>query len=256
MGQAMRLALIPPFQMLEDTYKSSVQMMLPHLLANSNYTTHFASHCLDEVDLVMMDNGAAERKTFQFENLMEIALGMQVNEIVAPDMMGKPVLSVMETTKFLDFAKAQGFEVPVGVVAHGNNTPEVLWSACALLNKHPQIKIVYLPRLLVQFAGDTTRLDAARILKNRYPDIDIHFLGASTLWCGEVREAARSGLVRSLDTSMPYVYAAESMHLRLNSPRISHRDGDSDYFTRIWNNEEVALARNNVETILSWVRDE
>jgi hypothetical protein len=250
----MELALIPPFQLLCDTYLTSMQMLLPHLLSNSEYITYYIAHCTDSDNVVIMDNGAAEQKFFQEENLIEIASGLRVSELVAPDVMADATGTIAMSHAFIQRARYEGLEVPIGIVAQGKNLIDALRCAKELLATTSDIKTVYIPRLLLKNERPYIRLKLAERIKQYAPEVDIHFLGASTLWCGEILEAARSGLVRSLDTSLPYVYARQRLLLEFDSTPIKHRGGDDDFFTRIWNDDEVTVAKSNVQQVLNWSR--
>lgn len=250
----MDLALIPPFKLLEDTSITYTQMVLPHLLRYPDYKAVYSQLCGSSFDHVIMDNGAAESQVVEDEDLIEAATALGVDELVVPDVMGDATLSVNRSRDFIAKVKSLSPDLPLGVVVQGTDLVDAVWCLAELLNTDVKIKTVYIPRLLVRAKHHDIRIQLASHVKEQESNVDVHFLGASPLWCSEVLEAARSGLVRSIDTSLPYMYGKKKMYIRENCIPLTQRGSDMDYFTREWSPEEVIVTRYNVSVYLDWSR--
>ena len=257
-GKRMKLALIPPFQFLDDVFVTNTQMMLPHLISHESYANRYRGFGELNSQFVIMDNGAAEDESIKDTELVAKAIEFRVDEVVAPDYLGESDFTVAKTIAFIQYCRGKyaGAHTPIGIVAQGVDAIDALWCIMEILNKESDaISTIYIPRLLVKGYYDLTRLRIAAKVSMHYPDKNIHFLGASAKWPGEIIEAARSGIVRSIDTSMPYMYAKLGMELDKESPFIPTRGNDGFYFTRLWSTLETDLAKKNVDTILRWVNE-
>lgn len=253
----MKLALIPPVELLEYTERSNMQLMLPHMLRNARYANLYGALCRDPKQYVILDNGAAEGEdTFDNEALRLIAENMGANELVVPDSLG----NASETIASLDFfveelGDTYPTELPfkLGVVAQGRGYEDALRCARIMIKAHPWIEIVYIPRLLVNGANPSVRIKLARELHQLYPTITFHLLGASSLWSSEILQAAQCKFIRSMDTSMPFVYAQQK-ELVTSGYALPHRGDSKDYFHRIWLDTELSFVELNVRTMLRWSR--
>lgn len=258
----MKLALIPPVQLLNYTEQTNTQLMLPHLLRNSKYAEHYKNLCSFPDQYVIMDNGAAEGSQFDAHQLCIIANEFQVDELVLPDVMGDWPATAGLGIQFLDQYDDFGLslDVKLGVVAQGRNGKEAFECVREVVSHRPgDIEVIYIPRLLVTPDDLMIRLTLAKEMNRYFADnYEIHLLGASRHFPNELQIAAQYGdIIRSMDTSMPFVYGRYQYRVTGEAAQViapPHREKDDDYFFRIWSATEELYAQYNVMDMLSWAR--
>jgi hypothetical protein len=250
----MKLALIPPIQLLSYTEASDHQLMLPQLLRNNIYSAHYDKLCRTETEFVMMDNGAAEAEPLDPEAVVLIAKQMGVTEVVASDVLRDPIGTRQSIIVFLDAVKKHDYEGRIAIVAQGQKK-QAVDLASEFIEQNLQIRTVCIPRSIVSMDNPWARLEIAMGIHTRYPFIDIHLFGASNVWPKEVLEVAQNmPFIRSMDTSMPFVYAWSGIELHKDGPVIPvpHREGDMSYFTSTWGPDREAIVNKNVNRMLMW----
>lgn len=245
--------------------------MLPHLLRSAAYAKAYVPMCKD-AHYVIMDNGAAEGTNEMDDvGLMIIGEHYKPQELVLPDVMGDTRGTLIASTSFLNkFREAYSPECRetmynIGFVAQAKTIEGSYECAARMLSSTlgDFIDVIYIPRLLLAETKDVfARVKVARklrdaLIRNGTPEIDIHFLGASPLWASEVLYAATQvPFVRSIDTSLPYVYASYGLDLKdhgeYSPPPI--RGANMNYFTDVSTEPYIELAKKNVETYLRWSR--
>jgi hypothetical protein len=206
----MQLALIPPLARLSDTYHTKYQLALAHLLdfeVNPAYCETYQAHCEDPDQYVILDNGAFEGSLVSAMDLIDKANVFEVAELVIPDSIKHTELTISMANQF--YSMAEDFLEPYirkMFVAQGSDMFDmeecIFWAT-----QQDWIDTIALPRHTLETCNGNlvARLGFAEYIK-RQCDKDIHFLGASPLWTGEFEEARNLGIVRGMDTSMPYVY--------------------------------------------------
>src|SRR4051812_20646349 len=110
MGCMMKLALIPPIDLLDRTCETQFQLMLPHLIYDERYAYTYRAHCRDPRQYVILDNGEAEGETIPVWKLASIAMDFGVNEIVLPDTIGNMLDTMEKAEAFIDMA-TDGFDL-------------------------------------------------------------------------------------------------------------------------------------------------
>lgn len=217
----MKLALIPPYDLLQYTEESNYQLMLPQCVEESErYANHYHKLCQDGDQFVILDNGAAEGVAFDWEKLIDIAYQFEVNEIVIPDTLGNKNETIEKAQMFKQYFEVghthcqwqflRDFQFMF--VVQGQNLDEVLESA-AWAAEESWITTIGIPRHMI----DTLELQTARIrianeITKMHVNKDIHFLGANGKAPGEMQSLAtrattNQAYVRGMDTSLPFNYA-------------------------------------------------
>src|SRR5574337_1048257 len=85
----MEVALIPPVSLLEDTDKTTMQLMLPlEELNRIDYLASYKAHLKAPGQYVILDNGAAEANQVDDEFLVYQAEKWKPNELAIPDVLG------------------------------------------------------------------------------------------------------------------------------------------------------------------------
>ena len=254
----MKMIYIPPLQMITETGKSRLQLMLPHMTSHETYARHF--HKAKGLGrYTILDNGAAEGVDITPARLSSTAWNYKVDELVLPDAMGDP-----ERTLHLaiDFHASERHRIPVktklGYVLHGNNAMSTYETYLALRETvlFKWIRVLYLPRRLVTEDDPFARLAAARTILEVEGTADrrIHFLGAAPTFLREPLHVTKQKLpIRSMDTSAPFVYAIRG---RSVDTRMSIRREVDTYFGTPMSNATKELAMTNMTTMDGWASEE
>lgn len=256
----MQVALIPPKQFRHHMGLTAAQLFLPEWLSETEHEHDLISFVQQPWQTVIMDNGAAEGKKISNDEFRQLLVHYRPSEYALPDVLGDGPATVKKAQEF-GSVRVRGLTqrgVKTGFVAQGTTAEEAMWSLDQIMvqqafNQH--IDVVYLPRLLVQRHNRFARLRLAEKIHKKYMKLDIHLFGASKYYVDEVLEASQMGIIRSIDTSLPYQAAAMSdMHL-VDFARSSHADNlrrVDDYYNHELTDKQVQRAESNVTMYLSW----
>lgn len=245
----MKLALIPPIDMLEIAADFEYQLMLPHLIDNDRYAYAYNQFGRDATMYVILDNGAAEGITLDSNRLMEIAFQYSVDEIVLPDMMGDGPATRVVAQEFIDEYRSSWYDSFMYVV-QGNSVDnalsEALWAA-----QHRDIDVIGLPRLLTEGHGPFARHDIATTLYDSGVRKPVHLLGASPKYPMELSGSNWPKTVRSTDTSSPFNFAHRNKYLDVAAD-ISR---PTDYFNLPWDAFNQYALNRNIDLLKEWTGD-
>jgi hypothetical protein len=251
----MQLALIPPYELADDMWQcSDISLGLAHLLHGCD-RTHIYRQAWNLSGYKILDNGAAEHATISDEAFVYAAMLYGANELVIPDVLARPEQTLQKGEQFMQKYGDQDYKFMY--VLQGNDMKEAAAHLRVVLDKPwwPKITCLGLPRLLVTQHHRDVRIDLAKWihLDLALKDRAIHFLGASSKWPTELREAVREvPFVRSMDTSMPYVYGLDGRSVEggdiVNRP--------PNYFNYRLMEEQREYVFKNVETMLRWAKGE
>lgn len=248
----MRVALIPPVSHLDFTYQTDMQLMLPELLGEPEYRRVMDDHLSNPNQYVILDNGAAEAKQPDDQELVAIVEDLYPQEFALPD-----VLSDGPETarRALDFISKYGDvfadgPTKLGLVTQGRSLFDAARTAYSVLQEEEAaelISVLYIPRLLLK-TGGTSRVQLANHFFLNYPYKEVHFFGASATYPDEVYQVARIPWIRSIDTSLPFSSAVADASLRLS--RAESRN--EHYFQSVFDSEQLEVAKDNVQCYLEW----
>ncbi|MGW8180763.1 MAG: hypothetical protein ACWGQW_18685, partial [bacterium] len=159
-------------------------------------------------DYVILDNGAAEGQTMSWNQMFNLATSWPVNEVVLPDKLRNAEFSITNALS----AKKLGRQlrdrgIKLMAVAQGETLAEVMKCIYAYAGMD-YISVIGLPRVLNAQFRTTSRLRLAESLANDRDlhGFELHCLGSHYPFPKEVYELAQLPNVRSMDTSMPWVY--------------------------------------------------
>lgn len=254
-----QVALIPPVSMLSYNKKQKYQLALPHMIkSNGTYRRAYRGYARTG-KYVILDNGAAESVKIKADRLAAMALDLGVHEVVAPDVLADMEGTVANTLDFLrwDGERLEDNKVKIGIVAQGSNFAEAMACVVTVMRSYYayRVSVVYLPRLLVTSKHPDARLMLAQAIHTRYPELEIHFLGASRKWLQEpVAMAEKVPFVRSIDTSVPFT---EAYHGRLLGKTMTGLDRPDEYFE--WataSDTKLEIIKKNVGRYLGWAKGE
>lgn len=204
----MKLALIPPYSQMNSIFRTNYQLVLPEHLANRDYQTAYMT-ARRNGDYLIMDNGAAEGELLSPGQLRSMALGLMVNEIVVPDVLGDMYATLKMAKEFFQFGVDPRFKY-MGVV-QGKSLDECCACVEAFYSDHGNITVLGIPRHLIHTTGNKKiRAELATYIYGSYPGYQIHLLGTNPSYIKELRENAyefHRACVRGVDTSAPFNYA-------------------------------------------------
>lgn len=210
----MKLALIPPYSQVNSIFRTDYQLVLPEHLSNKDYQDAYIA-ARRNGDYLIMDNGAAEGRLLSPGELRSMALGLMVNEIVVPDVLGDMYATLRMAKEFFQFGVDTRFKY-MGVV-QGQTLDECCACVEAYYSDHGNITVLGLPRHLISTTKNKkARAELAAYIYSNYPGYQIHLLGTNPSYIRELRENAydfHAANVRGVDTSAPFNYAwgAKSM---------------------------------------------
>lgn len=251
------IALLPPLSMadyfLDDDHYAPWRpyyLYLPQLLHKKHYD-RFVWRSNTKIAYTILDNGAYEGEAVSPEGLLDLARELNVNEVVAPDVLKDCNATLEAVGNFSDLVYKQrhntDYRPEIMGVVQGTSIEDCLNCAVGLtsfsfitslaLPKHLTTTITYNARIML--------VQKIRALSSRrYP---IHFLGGAPIWPKEVIHAKALG-VRSMDTSMPFVQAYYGKHM--DEPPLMERP--EHYFDTPLRAFNMRLVRKNIETLQEW----
>jgi len=218
----MKLALIPPVDLLEHTARTDFQLMLPHLvrgkvLQSGRYAHTYRMHCDDPNQYVILDNGEAEGQLQSIVDLFRIAREYGVDELVIPDEIAnaegtrkryEQFRRALETHTTAAFVRDTNFMYVLQGTTYEEFVDEALWAI-----EEDHIDVLGVPRHMIEtLKMEDARFRLASRLVNE-SDKPLHLLGNSPLYSAELADFDWPSNVRSTDTSSPFNYAYSSLFL-------------------------------------------
>lgn len=216
----MKLALIPPLDLLVHTWTTDYQLVLPEWVDRSRTYEDNANALSSRGDFIILDNGAAEDNLYEPDELIEMAVEIGASELAIPDMLGDAFATFQKFAEFFDqneeilatnkFATDEGPNL--GFVAQGKSEIDALSLVLQVMTSKwaPYISTVYLPRLLIRESQNNyARINLARAIYAQFDTrLDIHLFGSAPEWPRESLAASTEApFIRGIDTSMPYNWA-------------------------------------------------
>lgn len=214
----MRVIPIPPLSMLSFMESSNAQLMLPLKSIwettgdyRFKYQDAFEAAKYRE-DYIILDNGAAENEPCDWKKLLEIAENFGCSEIVLPDVMGNAE-ETLQAIKQVWFGRPQQYRY-MGV-AQGSNAREIRDMIDYLISLG--VQTIGIPRHLVAIRPQL-RLEIVQwmVVEGLNDLCEIHLLGMHPTFHSElalIRAAGYDDVIRSVDTSMPFVAAMHTILL-------------------------------------------
>jgi hypothetical protein len=252
------LALIPPISMAEQFINRDCFLLLPQLLQAETYQRY-----VDKISrtnsLSILDNGAFEEVKILSDTLVQLASEHEVDEIVVPDVMKEAAGTLEQVQNFYNsIVKLHGkAHTPKQLMAvvQGVSLGECadFISALSTCVGAQYVTTLGLPRHLLDTTQDIrVRLKLAKHIHHWYGKrYMVHFLGASPLWPAELCYLNELK-VRSVDTSMPFVYAFYGEKVRALGPRLERPTG---YFDLTPQQVDEEILTYNIRTLDKWVQN-
>lgn len=247
------IALIPPLSHIGDVLDTRTQLVLPSLWDRSVTYRNTYAETVRRGDLVILDNGAFEGTLWSTEALNKIARELRPTEIVVPDVM-QSVRGTLDKVQEFQEQILPGFRYMV--VAQGLDYSEFFETVRGVVEKR-WVRTIGIPKhmhtTLSNGHGSSilVRHMLAAHIQRAYPGrFHIHFLGMSEFAREEMYNRDLAKGVRSIDTSLPYVYAKCSQSLATSKHVLTRTD---DYFDM--HPIDRGLVERNIMELLELVGD-
>ena len=249
----MRLALIPPNCMHQSILDGTINLILPWQL--KELPTDFVQQALKTYTI--LDNGAAEGHLTSWNELTVLCQKYRPHEVVLPDALGDCETTreyVLQARPYIDaLSDANSYTPSIMAVAQGQSLAEIM-SCVNLYQELPYINVIGLPRSMNQQFMKHSRLRMCESLN----DIDdytkpIHCLGSYYYEPAEMRDLKWIPIVRSMDTSLPWVYGWQGrwVDTRITTKKI---DRPEDYFHVEYDTGQRSISERNVNICLRWAQ--
>ncbi len=259
----MRLALIPPVCMLHHTVKQELQMLIPVGLDYETYRRHYKYLGNSSSFHVILDNGMFEGNILDDQNLLELAAEYKVSEIVMPDVKDDPVETIERQDAFLchfdRWYQRQPIRAPfikLMAVVQGTDLGSRM-DYIKFVGESDRTNITLgFPRRMTEDYEENDRLITMQWVVQEYHDqFPLHMLGLSRSNPIELRSVARElgPFVRGVDTSAPFVWAAEGGHLDCQDDIVERQAG---YMLLEPAQLPGSLVRHNIGILERWCRGE
>jgi len=204
----MRLALIPPDSLAEMMRWTDLHLLLPEQL--DRLPARFV-HSLKGYRI--LDNGVAEGVHVPMNALLNYVDAYEINELVLPDELEECDQTIANARSYVHL-KNQRPHIKLMGVAQGRTISEVL-KCIRALSYMDHVDVIGLPRVWLSTFDSEMRIRMARLIDQgvectRKP---VHCLGANPVFPQEPMFLVHIPVVRSMDTSLPFVYGMKRTHL-------------------------------------------
>ncbi len=217
---------------------------MPHLFQEKRYRDFYRRRSND-LDYIILDNGAAEGLEFGHKHLYTVAEGIGAHEIVVPDTMGDANDTIAKGLAFGRYTR-DGYRYMM--VAQGKNSFECMQSIDMIVtdSKFAYVTAIGIPRL-INAQDRHARFKVSRFIaqKGYHVAMEYHYLGA-TRDLDEVGYLAEAGVGRGIDTSAPIYMGLKGFVLANYDPYIPR---PSNYFRL---SRSTSTVKDNIDTYLDW----
>lgn len=240
----MKLALIPPNWMRSQMALTDLHLILPWQVEaeeDRDFIRRLPGYKI-------LDNGAAEGRLAPLNRLRNLASTGLFDEVVAPDELRNAQAAV-------EGARMMGHHdwgnLGIMAVAQGQTLSAVM-QCIAAYTAMDHITCIGIPRVLNMQFGMAARLNLIEALGhdadfNKKP---VHCLGAYYPWPEEIKHLKQLPLVRSMDSSVPYVYG---MHgLSFDHTPFEGMKRHERYFEYELISSQFKQCQENAERYIKW----
>lgn len=255
---ASNVAMIPPVPDIHWTSLMTFHLCeAPIVLDSREYTKYYRWHT-DRGHYLIIDNGASVGGTVTDNELVKAATRVNADEVVVPDRMADPEVTLQRAEKFL--SEHLNAANSLMLVPQGTNFDEWLHNLEDLLSIYERKtggSVLVKRRIVIGIAKHMH----ARVVDGRGAlvaqcalfNLTCHLLGASDDPLEDIRLLEQPN-VRGLDTSLPFAMAQDgymfvSNQVSWSLPPLKGPRKSLDF----WTSSEL-LGRQNMETYLTWVK--
>jgi hypothetical protein len=249
------LALIPPHHFARRSVRDQgTYLLLPELFKHEEYRAYVSDLSRNNPRWVTLDNGAFEGELVPTEQLIGLAETYNVDEVVIPDTLQDANATLKQLDKFLQDAPLDLLDsYQLMIVVQGKTIAECesfIWQVADEPRLYSRRVTFGLPKHLIVTTNNLlARIILASTIREALDDnFNIHFLGMSPHNLMEITHTRRLH-VRSMDTSLPYVYAAQGRSIgAVGSVVLERKPGYFDLDKGI--NRD--LIEDNVNVVRTW----
>jgi DNA-binding Lrp family transcriptional regulator len=256
------LILIPPFSLLSQSIgPSASHLLLPQLFEHHQEYRDYVKQAVTADTFSILDNGAFEKAAnYDGIYLVDLAKTVGISEVVVPDVLGDSEQTIAKFQEFIDELEYSEWNVRQYMVVVQGKTYE---DCCAFIDEVIYMKGRYglggfttlgIPKHLCkttegnEIRRSSIRLRLANYIKSKYQydRFQIHFLGANPAWISEIAHLETYG-VRSIDTSMPYVYAFQDLDMSVPYVQDNYDlERQEEYFDLVPDIDQQKLITTNI----------
>lgn len=241
----MKLATIVPTQMVDFATRTSGYHMLlgQELVRDMDYFRYWRNFGVKQGHFLIVDNGAAEpeEERVPFEQIVDRARELEVDEIVLPDVMRDSEATIIATMKHRHLVPSRMRMV----VPQGDSWDE--WKYCLYeLVDYCDPASIGIAKHLERLPGG--RAFACKLIKKRgfHNRHHIHLLGIWRYPYAEPYACAKAlPGIRGLDTGAPIAYMQNNAPLNDESP----------HFSLDWNKQVVVLHPRDTQLYVGFLGD-
>jgi hypothetical protein len=249
----MDLAFIPPNSMHTWINDGTVNLLLPWQLRSLK--ADFIRSVVNE-RYTILDNGAAEGTAVSWNQLALLVQEWGLHEVVIPDRLGDcdwTIENARQAKQLVQPLREQG--VKIAAVVQGQTLAEVMKCVYAFAG-WDHIDVICLPRILnKQFMPSSRYRLAESLAKDELTrDIPIHCLGSYYPHPQEMRALKDLPNVRSMDTSLPFVYGFAERYVKYGYPRKMDLQRVEGYFEYKPTPRQKEVSSANVNQCLDWIQ--
>lgn len=252
----MQTILIPPVPELQN-YPQRMHLLLYHLLQEyRDYHQHYVNARI-RGDYLILDNSAYELgESVNLDSLILKAIRLNVQELVAPDVLGNSLATIERTEAFLLALRQRERFFKNGIprimlVPHGQTHHE--WVGCLeiLLAKHhfyfpEKTPVVGIARRYEDIDGGLIGLVDQCKVKRTQRMFDVHLLG----WGRDIWALGTIGhkhpWVRSVDSAKPFHLGMAGISINIHKPKVQYVGRPQDYFERKLSPFESSHVEHNI----------
>ena len=241
----MKLAIISPNSLLDRYSQTDYHLILPDMLKDPEYYRFYHSVARG---WKVLDNGAHEEGTRSPDELFRIAEALQVDEIVAPDVIGDRSTTLDMIDSFEPYARRHPEYQYMGVV-QGSSIAEAWECLNQLTDYNPFIKSIGIPQHLCRF-DEHIRAEMSDVV-DEWLGHQIHLLGSNSRWPREVKHLSNLKLVVGHDTTYPVKMGLQGIYISDNPENIPRWD---NYFddSGIMTDMQDYVIKENIRVYRSW----
>jgi hypothetical protein len=241
----MQLGLIPPNSMRSHMAMTNLHLILPWQTATEDQV----SFIRNLPGYKILDNGAAEGMILDPE-LLAAMNPTDFDEVICPDILMDADFTIRSALKMRQF-KEDFPDIQLMGVAQGKDLATFLSCYNALISM-PWIDVIGIPRVINHQFGRESRI---RFIESFSMDADlsrkqVHCLGAFYGWPEEIRYLKQYPIVRSMDSSLPYVLGMYGM--TFDDDAFVGMQRPDDYFNLVPDDRLVEVINDNVARYIKW----
>lgn len=231
----MKISLNPPLAHLQLANYGEVFFAIAYYVTKYPDYAMFYKKQSSKGNFIIIDNGAYEKMTLDSDELIKAAKEIGAKEIIAPDVIRRPILTYKQTQSFLS-GLSQDEKRQFSIMAVPQSESKRYWIREYVKMVELEINTIGLPKWLVRrdvIVKKLLRLHHFDWTKNH------HLLGINNVI--ELYQMPK-GVIRSIDTKLPIFLGANLL------PITAQKRDNTRYFSQCLNDTQLRHALKNIVT--------